>query len=79
MPTFSVKIPDPMREWVEERVKSGEYVDATDYVSELIRRDQDKREALIDALIEGEQGGISPRTVQRIIDETKAKLKNGEL
>lgn len=79
MPTLNVNIPDPMREWVEERVKSGEYVDATDYVSELIRRDQDKREGLIRALIEGEQGGISPRSVRQIIDETKAKLKNGEL
>jgi antitoxin ParD1/3/4 len=79
MPRLNVNIPDPMREWVEERVKSGEYVDATDYVSELIRRDQDKREGLVRALIEGEQGGISPRSVQQIINETKAKLKNGEL
>ncbi len=79
MTTLNISIPDPMRKWVEERIKSGEYVDATDYVSELIRRDQDKREALIRALIEGEQGGISPRSVQQIIDETKVKLKNGEL
>jgi transposase-like protein len=48
-------------------------------VRDLIRRDQEKRDALIQALIEAEQGGVSPRSVQRIIAETKTKLKNGEL
>jgi antitoxin ParD1/3/4 len=79
MATMNVSLPDPMKDWVEERVKSGHYANASDYVRDLIRRDQEKRDALVQALIEAEQGGISPRSVQRIIAETKAKLKNGEL
>ena len=79
MATMNVSLPDLMREWVEDRVKSGQYANASDYVRDLIRRDQEKRDALVQALVEAEQGGISPRSVQRIIAETKAKLKNGEL
>jgi antitoxin ParD1/3/4 len=76
---MNVSLPDPMKEWVEERVKGGQYANASDYVRDLIRRDQQKREALIQALIEAEEGGVSPRNVLQIIEDTKAKLKNGEL
>ncbi len=79
MATMNVSLPDPMKEWVEERVKGGQYANASDYVRDLIRRDQQKREALIQALIEAEEGGVSPRNVLQIIEDTKAKLKNGEL
>ena len=79
MATMNVSLPDPMKDWVEHRVKSGQYANASDYVRDLIRRDQEKRDALVQALIEAEQGGNSPRSVRRIIAETKAKLKNGEL
>jgi antitoxin ParD1/3/4 len=79
MASMNVSLPDPMKDWVEERVKSGHYANASDYVRDLIRRDQEKRDALVQALMEAEQGGISPRSVARIIAETKAKLRNGKL
>jgi antitoxin ParD1/3/4 len=79
MATMNVSLPDPMKDWVEDRVKSGRYANASDYVRDLIRRDQEKRDALIQALIEAEEGGVSPRNVLQIIEDTKAKLKNGEL
>jgi hypothetical protein len=41
--------------------------------------DHEKRGALVRALIEAEQGGISLRSVQRIIADTKTNLKNDEL
>jgi antitoxin ParD1/3/4 len=79
MATMNVSLPETMKDWIEQRVKSGHYANVSDYVRDLIRRDQEKRDALVQALIEAEQGGISPRSVQRIIAETKAKLKNGAL
>ena len=57
MVTMNVSLPEPMKDWVEERVESGHYANASDYVRDLIRRDQDKRDALVQALIEAEQGG----------------------
>jgi len=79
MNSMTVSLPDTMREWIEERVKSGSYVDASDYLRDLIRRDQARRDALVEALIEGEQSGLSRRTVLEIAAETRAKLENGEL
>jgi antitoxin ParD1/3/4 len=40
MASMNISLPDPMRDWVQARVDSGQYAGASDYVRELIRRDQ---------------------------------------
>jgi antitoxin ParD1/3/4 len=79
MATMNVSLPDPLRDFIEERVKSGRYANASDYVRDLIRRDQERREALVGALIEGEESGTSRRTVREIAAATKSKLKHGKI
>jgi len=70
MASMNISLPDPMREWVQNRIDSGHYASVSDYVRDLIRRDQtsaDEREALLAALIEGERSGISSRQVPDIL------------
>lgn len=76
MATMNVSLPDPMKDWVEDQVKTGHYSNASDYVRDLIRRDQDyqdQREALVQALIAGETSGVSKRTLEEIWREVKAR------
>ena len=76
MATMNVSIPDQMREWVEAQLESGLYSNASDYIRDLIRRDQeykDKREALIQALKAGEKSGVSKRTIDEIWKEVKTR------
>lgn len=40
MTTIDVRLPEPMNAWVQRRVESGLYEDVSDYVRDLIRRDQ---------------------------------------
>lgn len=61
MATMNVSLPDAMKAWVDERSRSGRYSNASDYVRDLIRRDQDRAakiahmQALVDdALADGE-------------------------
>lgn len=77
MKTLNVSLTGPLREWIDAQVDSGEYANASDYIRDLIRHDQTQRDALRLALIEGEQSGISKRKVGKIIQSTKARLKNG--
>jgi antitoxin ParD1/3/4 len=79
MATMTVSLPEQLKDWVDERVKNGRYPTVSDYVRELIRRDREQREALVNALIEGEQSGTSKRTVQEIAAGAKSKLANGQL
>lgn len=59
MATMNISLPDQMKEWIEECVQSGRYANASDYVRDLIRRDQIKLAKLRQALIEGENSGPS--------------------
>ena len=78
MATMNVSLPDPMKEWVESQIEGGHYSNASDYIRDLIRRDQeyqDKHEALIKALIAGEKSGISKRTIDDIWMDVKARKR----
>ena len=76
MATVNVSLPDPIRRWVEARIKSGEYSNVGDYVRDLTRRDQEfqeRREALVQALVTGEASGTSERTPAEIWRTVKAR------
>lgn len=76
MATMNVSLPDRMRKWVETRIKSGHYSNASDYIRDLIRRDQeyrDKHEALLKALAAGEKSGVSKRTIEGIWKDVKSR------
>ena len=76
MATMNISLPDLMREWVESRIQSGTYSNASDYIRDLIRRDQDdlhKRELLVKALKSGKNSGISKKTIDEIWQEVKSR------
>jgi antitoxin ParD1/3/4 len=77
MATMNVSLPDPMREWVEDQVKGGEYANASDYIRDLIRHDQQRREALKAAIREGLESGRSSRKAEDVMRATKARLRRG--
>lgn len=46
MATMNVSLPDPMKDWVEQQANGTRYSNASDYVRDLIRRDQARQEAI---------------------------------
>ena len=42
MATMNVSLPDAMKDWVEAQARSGRYSNASDYVRDLVRRDQER-------------------------------------
>ena len=79
MACVELSLPDPVKEWVEDRVRRGPYDTVSDYVVALIKQEQTARGALVDALIEGEASGIGTRSIRQIIEDAQAKLANGEV
>ena len=60
MATMNVSLPDPMKTWVEARLKEGSFSNTSDYVRHLIRRDQERVQAiksLQQAIDEGVKSG----------------------
>ncbi|KZB51603.1 MULTISPECIES: type II toxin-antitoxin system ParD family antitoxin [Thalassospira] len=79
MATMNVSLPDLMKEWVEAQADTGKYSNASDYVRDLIRRDQERAEkrALMQKMIrEGIESGIvenfSMDALQADLDATDA-------
>jgi len=66
MATMNISLPDTMKEWAESQTNSGRYGNVSDYMRDLIRRDQDHRHAIVEALIEGENSGESSLSVSDI-------------
>lgn len=58
MATMTVSLPDPMRDWVEARVRTGRYGNTSDSIRDLIRRDQERSEKI--------------SAMQRLVDEAMA-------
>ena len=78
MATMNVSLPDLMKAWVEAQVDGGQYGNASDYVRDLIRRDQKERDqikTLQAAITKGIESGISDRSMQEILKEARSKAK----
>lgn len=79
MKSMNVTLPDPMKDWVRKQIEGGKYASASDYVRDLIRRDQERREAIaaLDlALDEGEASGVSTRGREEILRQARARVSD---
>ena len=69
MATMNVSLPDPMKDWVEAQARSGRYSNASDYVRDLIRRDQERaaKIACMQRLVtEGLESGVGDESMDAI-------------
>jgi antitoxin ParD1/3/4 len=77
MATMNVSLPDPMKDWVEAQAKTGRYSNASDYVRDLIRRDQarnDKIAAMQSFVDAGLQSGVGTRSKDELFAEAEARV-----
>ncbi len=70
MATMNVSLPDAMKDWVEHQVDSlGRYSNVSDYVRDLIRKEQDQTEkiaAMQQLVKEGLESGLCDETMDDI-------------
>ena len=78
MATMNVSLPDPMKDWVEQQAKGGRYSNASDYVRDLIRRDQERGEKIahMQALVtEGIESGTGDRSMDDLLKNARDQVK----
>lgn len=74
MPTITVSLPNPMKTWIESQASNGQYSGVSDYIRDLIRRDQSRKSTtatLQAAITEGIESGISERSLDEIMAEAR--------
>jgi antitoxin ParD1/3/4 len=79
----TITIPETMDGWVKAQIESGRYGNDSEYFRDLIRHDQEKREAEQDLRVliqEGLDSGVSSSTIPDIMKRVEDRLrKNGNL
>ncbi|HEY4250538.1 MAG TPA: type II toxin-antitoxin system ParD family antitoxin [Roseomonas sp.] len=79
MATMNVSLPDPMKDWVEKQAQTGRYSNASDYVRDLIRRDQERADKLAELqrlITEGIDSGISDRSIGDVLEAARRQAKS---
>ncbi len=74
MATMNVSLPDPMKNWVEAQTNTGRFSNASDYIRDLIRRDQEKQDKITQMqklVSEGLESGISERSMNDILQAAR--------
>lgn len=78
MSTMNVSLTETLKSWVQQQVETGLYANHSDYIRDLIRKDQEARQEknwLVNELVKGEESGISSRTLQEIFFAAKEKAR----
>lgn len=78
MAQMNISLPDKLKGWAEKRVAEGRYSSTSDYVRDLIRRDEEearKFEALRAAIDEGLASPSVETSIEDII--ARGRARNG--
>ncbi|MCH4152938.1 MAG: type II toxin-antitoxin system ParD family antitoxin [Sphingobium sp.] len=83
MSQLNISIPPALKTWIDHRVAEGRYSSASDYVRDLVRRDQDtaqeENEWLRGLIAEGLASGVvdeEPEDVLRVIMAERRARRN---
>lgn len=69
MPQLNISVPPALKDWIDQRLSEGRYSSPSDYVRDLLRRDQERADetkwvqAMIDEGLASETLGEDPRDV----------------
>jgi antitoxin ParD1/3/4 len=84
MPTMNISLPENLKEFVESQVQSGDYSSVSEFMRELVRREQKERlreqveQRLLEGLNSGEGTESTPemwRNLHQEVRELARKLK----
>lgn len=79
MVTMNVSLPEQMKSWVEDQTREGRFANSSDYVRDLIRRDQ-ARAAAIASLQSAIDSGLASGPAEQVDAEAfKRAMRAGSV
>ncbi len=74
MSTMNISLPDSLKGFVDDQVSERGFGSSSEYVRELIRKDQD-REQLRGLLLEGAESSIASEADQSYFDSLRSRIR----
>lgn len=79
MSRLTISMPDQMNEWVEAQIAAGRYGNVSEYFRDLVRRDQERREAAVaelrTMLERADASGVSHRSFPDILEAARREAR----
>ena len=78
MVTMHVSLPDGLRDWVDARTRSERYSNASEYIRDLIQRDQERAGHIAEIqrqIREGLESGISDQSMDDVLAEARSHAR----
>lgn len=80
MQTMNISLPDPLKAFVDAQIAAGRYGSVSEYIRELIRKDERRKaeerlELLMLEGLRGEESELTARDFEEIRKEALARLK----
>jgi antitoxin ParD1/3/4 len=75
----TITLTDQQDQWIKTRIAAGGFTNDSEYIRDLVRRDQEQNAqflALKQAIQEGLGSGVSNKTVGEIWEEAEQRSKN---
>lgn len=75
----TITLTDQQDQWIKTRIAAGGFTNDSEYIRDLLRRDQEQNAqflALKQAIQEGLESGVSNKTVGEIWEEAEQRSKN---
>lgn len=74
MSTMNISLPDSLKDYVDEQVGEGGYGTSSEYVRELIRKDQD-RKRLRTIILQGATSGLTAPVDAKYFEALRARVR----
>ena len=74
----TITLTDKQDQWIKAQIAAGEYTNDSEYIRDLVRRDQEENAkflALKLAIQEGLSSGVSDKSVPDIMEEVESRLR----
>ena len=74
----TITLTDKQNQWIKAQIAAGEYTNDSEYIRDLVRRDQEENTkflALKQAIQEGLSSGVSDKSVTDIMEEVETRLR----
>lgn len=74
----TITVTEQQDEWIKARIGAGGYTNDSEYIRDLIRRDQERHAKIVamqKLVDEGLASGLGTRSVEEIFDEANARTK----
>ena len=74
----TITLTDKQDQWIKAQIAAGEYTNDSEYIRDLVRRDQEENAkflALKQAIQEELSSGVSDKSVTDIMEEVESRLR----